>query len=345
MEKKVIIAECDNIEDVKLQKLRIDPLSEITEPPTYCKIGESPAMTAGSFSLIDGKAKSGKTFFLGSIVASMLNNSKQLDKIEGSLPKDKTNILYFDTEQSTFHANRTIKRICTLTGNKNPENLFAFGLRPLTPAERVAVIEETINTTENLGVVAVDGIRDLLTMGINDEQEATSLTSKFLKWTFDYDIHLILLLHQNKTDLNARGHIGTEILNKAETTLSVSKDTKSNIFVVSCEYSRDITFDDFGFIIDNGLIIPSDLPGQEQVKARTPQMTSDQEHINKLENIYKDGNKLNGSDLAASIKYSFDNVFGDNICRTFIFYYLKKEWIKKEREGKNVFYVFQRAIF
>jgi hypothetical protein len=182
-------------------------------------------------------------------------------------------------------------------------------------------------------------------MGINDEAEATSLTSKFLKWTSDYDMHLILLLHQNKTDLNARGHIGTEILNKAETVLTVSKDSKTNIFVVSCEYSRDIAFNDFGFIIDNGEILTSELPGQEQLKAKNPILIPDQEHIDILDTIYKDGNKLSGPDLSSAIKYGFKNVFGDNHCRNFIFHYIQKGWIEKVREGKNVFYNYKRAIF
>lgn len=346
MEKKVSIpAGTDINKNVMLEKYKIDPLADMTEPPVFCKIGESPTMTAGNFSLINGKAKSGKTFLLGSIIASMVNNSKQVDIITGCLPDDKKNILYFDTEQSTFHATRTIKRICNLINSPSPENLFAYGLRPLTPAERLTAIEDAISMTDNLGAVAIDGVRDLLTMGINDEAEATSLTSKFLKWTSDYDMHLILLLHQNKTDLNARGHIGTEILNKAETTLSVSKDTKSNIFIVSCEYSRDISFDDFGFIIDNGVILPSDMPGQEQVKARNPQTINEQEHFKILDSIFKDKEKIDGKKLNLSIRAGFNNSFGDNHCRTFIFHYEQKNWIEKNRIGKNVFYEYKRAIF
>lgn len=328
-----------------LAKFRINPLAEMTEPPVYCKIGDSPTMTAGNFSLINGKAKSGKTFLLGSIIASMQNNSKQVNVIEGCLPKDKNVILYFDTEQSEYHATRTIKRICKLINNPDPENLIAYGLRPLTPQERLTAIEDAISTTENLGVVAIDGVRDLLTMGINDEAEATSLTSKFLKWTSDYDMHLVLLLHQNKTDLNARGHIGTEILNKAETTLTVSKDTKTNIFVVSCEYSRDISFEDFAFIIDNGIILSSDLPGQEQVKAKNPQLIDDQEHFRVLNSIFKSKTNTDGLDLNLSIRAGFNNSFGENHCRTFIFHYEKKGWIEKVRSGKNVFYEYKRAIF
>jgi hypothetical protein len=344
--KEVIILEGTDInKNIALERFRIDPLSEMTTPPVFCKIGESPTMTAGNFSLINGKAKSGKTFLLGSIVASMVNNSKQVDIITGCLPDAKRNVLYFDTEQSTYHATRTIKRICKLINSPSPENLFAYGLRPLTPAERLTAIEEVISMTANLGAVAIDGVRDLLTMGINDEAEATSLTSKFLKWTSDHDMHMVLLLHQNKTDLNARGHIGTEILNKAETTLSVSKDPKTNIFVVSCEYSRDIAFDNFGFSIDNGSILPSELPGQEQLKAKNPQSINEQEHFKALDSIFKGKKRIDGTDLNLSIRAEFNNAFGENHCRTFIFHYEQKNWIDKIRLGRNVFYEYKRAIF
>ena len=344
MEKKVSIPVGTDInKNVMLEKYRINPLADMTEPPVFCKVGESPTMTAGNFSLINGKAKSGKTFLLGSIVASMVNSSKQIDSISGCLPDDKKNVLYFDTEQSTYHATRTIKRICKLINSPSPENLFAYGLRPLTPAERLTVIEETISLTDNLGAVAIDGVRDLLTMGINDEAEATSLTSKFLKWTSDYDMHLVLLLHQNKTDLNARGHIGTEILNKAETTISVSKDAKSKIFIVSCEYSRDIAFDDFGFIIDNGVILPSGMPEGGQLKGRNPQNIKDDEHFQKLDLIFTEKRKINRDELTEGIQYHFN--VGVMKSRDFIYHYDIKKWVVKEREGKNVFYVYQRATF
>ena len=346
LEKKVTIPEGTDInKNVMLEKYRIDPLAEMSEPPVYCKIDDKPTMTAGNFSLINGKAKSGKTFLLGAIVASMTSNSNQIDNIQGCLPDGKKIILYFDTEQSTFHANRTIKRICKLINNSDPQNLIAYGLRPLTPQERLTAIEDAISTTENLGAVAIDGVRDLLTMGINDEAEATSLTSKFLKWTSDYDLHLILLLHQNKTDLNARGHIGTEILNKAETTLTVSKDSKSNIFIVSCEYSRDIAFDDFGFIIDNGEILPADMPQDEKAKGKNPQLISDERHIEVLDKIFKSDSRITYYELQDKIIYGFGNIFGQSASRTFISHYFENGWLTKEHEGNKKFYRYERAIF
>jgi AAA domain len=332
-------------QNILLEKFRIDPTFDLSEPPVYCRISESPVMTSGNFSLILGKAKSGKTFFLGSIVASLLTNSKQLEVISGCLIKNKNTVLYFDTEQSTFHATRSIRRICGLTREPEPINLLAYALRPLPPKERLAAIEELIFQTENLGAVIIDGVRDLLTKGINDEEEATSLTSKFLKWTSDYDMHMILFLHQNKTDQNARGHIGTELLNKAETTLTVTKDIKRNIYVVSCEYSRDIPFEDFAFTIDDGMIRASDLPREELSKAKNPQLINKEKHFEVLDRIFKLEPRMNYYDLQDKIVHGFGNTFGLTASRAFISHYFESGWLSKEREGNKKYYKYESANF
>lgn len=328
----------------ELERLRIDPTAEIDEPPVYCRIGNSPAMTAGNFSMLNGKAKSGKTFFLGALVASLLSDKQQLGVIQGCLPDTRRGILYFDTEQSDYHATRSIKRVCMLAEDANPVHLRAYGLRVHRPEKRLALIEEAIMTSENVGLVVIDGIRDLLTKGINDEEEATRLTSSFLRWTAQYAMHLIVILHQNKNDVNARGHIGTEVINKAETSISISRDSKTGILRVSCDYSRDIAFEDFGFIIRDGLPVGADLPVERKANANDPRIISDEEHIEKLNHIFKEQRRLSVSDFKDRVCYEFQ--VGENKSREFITHYTNiKGWVIKVREGKHVHYEYQRAIF
>jgi hypothetical protein len=332
--------------EVLSAKLRIDPLADISEPPVCCYIGGKPSMTFGNFSMVDGKKKAGKTFAVGGIVAAVISGSEIIGNIRGNLDHKKNIVLYFDTEQSQFHANRSIKRICKLAGNPNPSNLIAFGLRSLSPSERLAFIESHIQTTPNLSMVIIDGVRDLLSQGINDEPEATSLTSKFLKWTEEYYMHLILLLHQNKNDLNPRGHIGTEIQNKCETLLTVTKDKNLNVFTVACEDSRDIGFNEFAFTVDeDGMIQSSDTPKKEKEKTTKPQFVDDQKQFEVLDTIFKNKLELNYTSLQDAIIVAFGNTFGRNTCRTFITHYMNKEWIKNYRKGMNTFYIYNRATF
>src|SRR5690606_13337193 len=154
----------------------------------------------------------------------------------GCLPTDKRMVLYIDTEQGRYHVQSAVKRICRMIGVSEPDNLRIFGLRSLSPAERLVVIDYAISTTENLGFVAIDGIRDLVT-SINDEDQASMMATKLLKWTDERQIHIATVLHQNKGDNNARGHLGSELVNKAETTLSITKNPQDkDISIVEAEY-------------------------------------------------------------------------------------------------------------
>jgi len=321
----------------KINKLRIDPLAEINEPPSFCRIGKTPTFTSGNFSLINGKKKAGKTFLLGCIISSVLNNSTQLDVIEGCLPVDKNVVLYFDTEQSQYHACRSVKRMCKLIGIPNPANLHAFGLRPLSPEERLKYIEEIIDNIPNVGLIAIDGIRDLLTIGINNEQEATALTSLFLKWSYDYELHIITLLHQNKSDINPRGHIGTEVVNKAESVISVTKDEKSRIFKVVCEESRDIPFDDFGFTInDDGLPVSCDIPESKKKNVTDPHHINDEKHISTIENLYKSKLSYTYDELRKAI--SDECNVGVSASKLFVRYFKDKDWLLCKRDGMHINY-------
>lgn len=324
-----------------LKKTRIDPLAEIKEPPTYCYINKRPSLTSGNFSLINGKKKAGKTFLLGSIIASTINNSLQIDSIQGSLPKPKNNVLYFDTEQSQYHVTRSVKRICSMAGISNPNNLYAYGLRSLSTEERLQAIENAISTIPNVGIIAIDGIRDLLSRGINDEQEATKLCNQFLKWSNDNDMHIILLLHQNKNDLNARGHIGSEVVNKAETIITVTKEEKNHIFKISCEASRDIPFDDFGFTIsEDGLPISCELTQVKYRKITDPSAIPYERHLEILKKIYSEWTEYSSSDLKSKIMDMFN--LGRDASEKFILYYKERNWIIREQRGRHSYYRFNK---
>ena len=95
----------------------------------------------------------------------------------------------------------------------------------------------------NIGLVVIDGIVDLASAGVNDEAEATALASKLLQWTSENNCHISIVLHENKNDRNAKGHLGSYLVQKAETTISLAKSehTPSASDIVP-EYTRNIEF-------------------------------------------------------------------------------------------------------
>ena len=137
-----------------------------------------------------------------------------------------------------------------LPTGSNHENLEFLVLRKYTPEERIAIVREAIYRTENVGLVIIDGIRDMV-YDINSPGESTKVISLLMTWTGERNIHIHTILHQNKGDENARGHIGTELSNKAETVLQVEKDSKNpDISTVKTAHIRAVDFEPFAFRIN-----------------------------------------------------------------------------------------------
>ncbi len=242
------------LKNEKLEKVLINPLIDLMPPQICIEVfdneNESSILgTLGDFSLIIGKAKSKKSFFISIAVSAATKNNLVLDKIKGKLPSNQNQVLYFDTEQSEYYVQRAVQRICKITEIKNPENLKTYYLRKFSPKERLELIEHAIYNNSNIGLVVIDGIKDLV-FSINDESEATNISSKLLKWTEENNIHIICVLHQNKSDNNARGHLGTELINKAESVVSITKAPENeNISIVEAEFCRNKDFTTFAFEI------------------------------------------------------------------------------------------------
>lgn len=220
------------------------------------KIGDAVIGTLGNFSASIGKAKSKKTFNVSAIVASVLSSDTVL-RYSSDFPETKRAILYVDTEQGQNHCQKVLGRILRLANlpdNIDPENLRVLALRKFTPEMRLAIVEYAINTIPGLGLVIIDGIRDFI-HDINSPSEASEIISKLMQWTDDKQIHIHTVLHQNKNDEHARGHIGTELSNKAETVMQVEVSKEDNsVSVVEAIHIRDREFEPFAFRINDEVL-------------------------------------------------------------------------------------------
>jgi hypothetical protein len=243
----------------ELLKYEIKATEVIPQPRVALKIGDAVIGTLGNILSVIGKAKSRKSFFIGMAISASITKKNVFSLITNELPIDKNRVLYFDTEQHKYDVQVALKRICTITSIKEPDNLNVYGLRAKNPIERAELIEYAIYNTQNLGVVFIDGIKDLIT-SINDEEQATMIISKLMKWSEEKDILIITVLHQNKGDTNARGHIGTEQNNKAQTVLTVTKSPDNDmVSIVKAEMCRYLEPESFAFEIDeNGIPYISD---------------------------------------------------------------------------------------
>jgi DNA-binding transcriptional MerR regulator len=335
---------------------KIDPNKPLMPAPICLSVVGSDGKegiigTLGNISLIIGKAKSKKTFCISMFLASMAKNGLIQERFRGNLPNDKKRVIFFDTEQSQYNVQNVFHRVRKLIG-ATPENFDAHCLRKYTPEERLRIIEEAIYTTPDLGFVVIDGIRDLVT-SINDEEQATQIASYLLKWTEEKNIHIVTVLHQNKGDLNARGHLGTELVNKAETVLSVSLDQNNkSISIVEAEFCRQREPETFAFFVDElGLpeVITDWKPSPTQTGGRkrkeSPDSITDKVHFDTLSDIFRDLPKPTGTQIKNCLNTEFS--IGTNMSGQYLTYYEKEGWITKEGKSNSPrsFFIFVPEAF
>ena len=128
-----------------------------------------------------------------------------------------------------------------------------------------------------------------------------------MQWTDERQIHIHTVLHLNKGDDNTRGHIGTELNNKAETVLQVTKDDiDKDISIVTSMFIRDMDFEPFAFRI-NEFSLPElieDYEPQQPMKKKgfDYKEVSEAKHREALESVFSIGDSLSYSLLIERLR-------------------------------------------
>lgn len=232
--------------------IRLRVTDKYDYPPVVIKCKGSVIGTLGNFSATVGKAKSKKTYNLSAETASALSG-KTILNYEVTLPSDKPKVLYVDTEQGRYHCHKVLERIMKLAGlplDKDCSRIEFLVLREFTPEQRRDIISNYLHQDSEIGLMIIDGIRDLV-KDINNSTEALEVMNDLMRWSSYYNLHIQTVLHLNKGDDNTRGHIGTELNNKAETVLQITKcRDQANMSEVRVMHMRDKEFQPFAFYIN-----------------------------------------------------------------------------------------------
>jgi len=215
---------------------------------------ETPVMSLSNISLTLGAAKAKKTFYTTMVASAFIAGGKFL--MQGDLMGRK--LLYIDTEQSKFHCQKIVKRLVKLTGIHEYNWDFIALRRYAEPELRLAIIKRMLDA--NFGayqIVIIDGVVDLV-YDFNNLKESTVIINKLMSWSEVYDCHINFILHMNKDGINARGHLGSIAIQKAESVFKVTKQDET-FSEVSCQASRNKAFKSFEFFINNdGLPVRQD---------------------------------------------------------------------------------------
>ena len=179
---------------------------------------------------------------------------------------------------------------------------------------------------------------------INSSTEATKLVGDLMQWTGEQNIHIQTVLHLNKGDDNARGHIGTELNNKAESVLLIARDNAdADRSIVSPAIIRSKAFQPFAFRLseNEGICLPK-LDGEytaQYAQVVAYQELTYEEHSKALREVF--GQDIGYGDLLVRLSSAYSAESGHTYRQTklkeLLRFLLRKGMIIKEGRGRYLF--------
>ncbi len=229
----------------KLKSAEIHITDEYAEPDPLLTCCMQLVLSRGNIMMVTGKPKAFKTFFTSAVASATIEDSI-LNMSGGDNVKS---VLFIDTEQSKGHCHKVLTRIYRLCGwdlTKVDNRLTMLSLREQPTPERLQSTLQAIETYRP-DIVILDGIKDIV-VDFNSNEESSRVIGQLMAYSTIYNCGILCVLHQNKADNNARGHLGTEGCNKSETVLQIVNN--GGIASVEPLYCRNQEFEAFNFRVN-----------------------------------------------------------------------------------------------
>lgn len=181
--------------------------------------GEHSLIARGNAQLVKGREKTGKSAIgIALMVAAMKGNFLQIEP-----NRDDYTLLWIDTEQDKAtlreRAKAALKMACEASTNGR---LQIVTLKGESPAGRLKIALTAIRETKP-DLVFIDGVVDLCE-DFNDNKQSATVTNELLKATEENKCAILCVIHTNKKDEEARGHLGTILQQKCSEVYEVTKN-------------------------------------------------------------------------------------------------------------------------
>lgn len=289
----------------------------IPPPEVVYQQGDITLFTKKSISLLIARAKAGKTTVAAWIIAQVIQNDIK--------------VLWIDTEQGLYYGSRTQSWILQIAGISTSDCLRFYDLKIYNPRERILLIEALIQAGD-FDLIVIDGVRDLV-FDINNPEEATNIATSLMRWAEINNTHVLTILHQNKGDGHARGHLGSEMVNKAETVIKVSQN-EANEIIVEPEFTRSKPFQPFALCRDDR-DLPQLIEGWTNistVQGKTGRLSDPIEfpestHLEALRKIFSASDQLTSGDFQSGLMAAWSTIGGEmklTRAKTFRSYYVQQ---------------------
>jgi hypothetical protein len=223
---------------------------DFNNPPIQAKmiisINDVPIGTQGNLLGVTGGEGTGKSNYVGSLIAGTVRNiSSTVDTLGTTiLPNtSKKAVLLYDTEQSETQLYKNISGMLKRARlNAMPDSFKAYCLTSISRKERMQAIIQSMDRFyyqfDGIQMIVIDGIADLVRCA-NDEAESIAVIDELYRLAGIYKTCIVCVLHFVPTGMKLRGHLGSELQRKAAAILSIERDENPKISVVKALKVRD----------------------------------------------------------------------------------------------------------
>ena len=262
-----------NVADLP-EEIAHDLIFEDTNVPDdvfLLKRGDAKLFPLEALSILKAQMKNGKTVAAVMFASAFLAGTWEDDELQ-TLPTPEGividgGVLYVDTEQSkasTKKIRRQITKLVAISWNGGTKGkkganysegdykaavgalnrrLYVANVRAHNVEKRREHIAKLLDYAKGVKLVIIDGIKDICN-DFNNIAEVAATMDVVTKWATTHKVHILCVLHENPSSDKARGHLGTELYNKATEIINVKRETaddgtKLNNFRVTWEAIRE----------------------------------------------------------------------------------------------------------
>lgn len=278
----------------------------------------------GNIQVVKGREKTGKSAFGIALIASALGGG--FLGIEPTI--DDLNVLWIDTEQEKATLRERAKAALFMASTDTDcDRLSVLPLNGEVPEERLTLTAKAIRELRP-DFVFMDGAVDLCEDS-NDNKESRKVVEELMKVAAECKCAILCVIHTNKKDDEARGHLGTILQQKCSETYVVSKG-KTGVATVEQSLSRFASVQPISFRFGDNFTLASTDGEPTEGDNRKSELSD------LFADIFDGGDKIRKCDLINKLILS--NGCGRTTAKKAIEDAERLKVIIREGDGKSVYY-------
>lgn len=220
--------------------------SELQEPEVLLNYLGKPVCFKNNIVLIQGKTGCHKSRLATALVSLLVSNNPQLNLLGFTQAIEESPVvLYMDTERNiNYQLPVVIRQLLSDSGLDKNSLKSRFKLLPLANVQRnfrTRVMGKQFSvlnkSTKQHYVIVLDIVSDFIS-NFNDIIASMDFIDMINTASNMFDLTFMVILHENPGAEKARGHLGTELSNKASTIFQISQTESKDIFQLKILKSR-----------------------------------------------------------------------------------------------------------